>query len=215
MRFAVAALRERGLAPERICVSMERSMKCAIGHCGHCQLGPAVRLQGRSGVPLRRASSRCWRCASSDERQAQARGLEVRLLRRLPAQRARPARTSCSPLAGELEIAYFLEAAAQTARGPYDLSLVEGSITTPEDAERIQRGARAVAAAGDHRRLRDRRRHPGAAQLRRRRRLHRRSSTRRPEYVSTLGDLDADLRPRRTWTSSCRAARSTSASCSR
>jgi NAD(P)H-flavin reductase len=41
MRFAVAALRERGVAAERIFVSLERSMKCAIGLCGHCQLGPA------------------------------------------------------------------------------------------------------------------------------------------------------------------------------
>jgi NAD(P)H-flavin reductase len=41
MRFAVAALRERGVASESIHVSLERSMKCAIGLCGHCQLGPA------------------------------------------------------------------------------------------------------------------------------------------------------------------------------
>ncbi len=25
---------------ERICLSMERNMKCAIGFCGHCQFGP-------------------------------------------------------------------------------------------------------------------------------------------------------------------------------
>jgi coenzyme F420-reducing hydrogenase gamma subunit len=43
------------------------------------------------------------------------------------------------PLAGELEIAYFLEARRATVEGPYDLSLVEGSITTAEDAERIRR----------------------------------------------------------------------------
>ena len=41
-------------------------------------------------------------------------------------------------LVGEVEIAYFLEARRATAEGPYDLSLVEGSITTPEDRERIQ-----------------------------------------------------------------------------
>ncbi len=39
---------------------------------------------------------------------------------------------------GEVEIAYFLEASRATVRGPYDLSLVEGSITTAEDAERIR-----------------------------------------------------------------------------
>jgi coenzyme F420-reducing hydrogenase gamma subunit len=43
------------------------------------------------------------------------------------------------PLAGEIEIAYFVEARRATVAGPYDLSLVEGSITTPEDAERIRR----------------------------------------------------------------------------
>lgn len=42
-------------------------------------------------------------------------------------------------LAGEVEIAYFLEATKATVGGPYDLSLVEGSITTPGDAERIQK----------------------------------------------------------------------------
>lgn len=41
IRFAVAALRERGVPAEAIFVSLERSMKCAIGLCGHCQLGPS------------------------------------------------------------------------------------------------------------------------------------------------------------------------------
>ena len=34
-------------------------------------------------------------------------------------------------VAGKVEIAYFLEASRATVRGPYDVSLVEGSITTP------------------------------------------------------------------------------------
>jgi NAD(P)H-flavin reductase len=38
MRFSAAALVERGVRRERIFVSMERSMHCAIGLCGHCQL---------------------------------------------------------------------------------------------------------------------------------------------------------------------------------
>jgi NAD(P)H-flavin reductase len=38
MRFVSAALRGRGVAPERIHLSLERNMKCAVGHCGHCQL---------------------------------------------------------------------------------------------------------------------------------------------------------------------------------
>ena len=42
MRFAAAALLERGVAPERIHLSMERNMHCGVGHCGHCQLGPTL-----------------------------------------------------------------------------------------------------------------------------------------------------------------------------
>jgi NAD(P)H-flavin reductase len=40
MRFTVSALHEAGVAFERIWLSMERNMKCAIGLCGHCQFGP-------------------------------------------------------------------------------------------------------------------------------------------------------------------------------
>ena len=40
MRFAVAALAERGLPDEAIYVSLERNMKCGVGLCGHCQFGP-------------------------------------------------------------------------------------------------------------------------------------------------------------------------------
>lgn len=41
-------------------------------------------------------------------------------------------------LAGAMEIANFPEASSAISDGPYDLSLVEGSITTAHDAERIQ-----------------------------------------------------------------------------
>ena len=41
-------------------------------------------------------------------------------------------------VAGAVEIAYFLEARTQQIDGPYDVGLVEGSITTAHDAERIQ-----------------------------------------------------------------------------
>lgn len=42
MRFAVAALLDRGVPADRIHMSMERNMQCGIGHCGHCQLGPSL-----------------------------------------------------------------------------------------------------------------------------------------------------------------------------
>ena len=62
-----------------------------------------------------------WKFASCDGCQLNVLNLEDELL----------------TLAGEVDIAYFLEASSATVDGPYDLSLVEGSITTPGDAERI------------------------------------------------------------------------------
>jgi coenzyme F420-reducing hydrogenase gamma subunit len=41
-------------------------------------------------------------------------------------------------IADTVEIAYFLEARRHMAEGPYDVSIVEGSITTEHDAERIR-----------------------------------------------------------------------------
>ncbi|MFZ6182801.1 FAD/NAD(P)-binding protein [Nannocystis pusilla] len=40
MRFAVRELERRGVPREQAHVSMERSMKCGVGFCGHCQYGP-------------------------------------------------------------------------------------------------------------------------------------------------------------------------------
>jgi len=42
MRFAATALQERGLPSESIWLSLERNMKCGVGLCGHCQLGPIL-----------------------------------------------------------------------------------------------------------------------------------------------------------------------------
>ena len=41
-------------------------------------------------------------------------------------------------LVGEVEIAYFLEARSRTLAGPYDVVMVEGSVTTAHDQERIK-----------------------------------------------------------------------------
>jgi sulfhydrogenase subunit delta len=49
-------------------------------------------------------------------------------------------------LAGAVELAEFREATSSVVEGPYDLSLVEGSITTQHDAERIQEVRRASKA---------------------------------------------------------------------
>ncbi len=40
MKFSVRELLQAGLAEDRIFISMERNMKCAVGFCGHCQYGP-------------------------------------------------------------------------------------------------------------------------------------------------------------------------------
>lgn len=45
MRFTVRELERQGVADERIFVSLERNMHCAIRQCGHCQLGPAFVCQ--------------------------------------------------------------------------------------------------------------------------------------------------------------------------
>lgn len=42
-------------------------------------------------------------------------------------------------VAENVEIAYFLEARTQESEGPYDVGLVEGSVTTAHDAERIKK----------------------------------------------------------------------------
>ena len=40
MRFSALALIGRGVAAERVKVSLERNMVCAVAQCGHCQIGP-------------------------------------------------------------------------------------------------------------------------------------------------------------------------------
>jgi NAD(P)H-flavin reductase len=42
MRFAAQMLLRRGMAASEIRISLERNMKCGIGLCGHCQLGPIL-----------------------------------------------------------------------------------------------------------------------------------------------------------------------------
>ena len=41
MRAASASLLSRGLPETRLFLSMERNMQCAVGRCGHCQMGAA------------------------------------------------------------------------------------------------------------------------------------------------------------------------------
>ncbi len=41
MRFAALGLVKKGVPEQQIYASLERNMKCGIGLCGHCQLGPS------------------------------------------------------------------------------------------------------------------------------------------------------------------------------
>lgn len=40
MRFCERELGRLGVGPEQLYLSLERSMRCGVGLCGHCQLGP-------------------------------------------------------------------------------------------------------------------------------------------------------------------------------
>jgi coenzyme F420-reducing hydrogenase gamma subunit len=75
-----------------------------------------------TGIPSRKPSLAVWKFASCDGCQLTLLDCEDELL----------------DLAGEVELSYFLEAGAASPAGPYDLSLVEGSITTAADAARIR-----------------------------------------------------------------------------
>ncbi len=74
-----------------------------------------------NGEPSTRPTLAVWKFASCDGCQLTLLDCEDQLL----------------ALAGRVDIAYFPEASSAMVAGPYDVSLVEGSITTPEDAERI------------------------------------------------------------------------------
>lgn len=73
-------------------------------------------------VHPRKPTLAVWKLASCDGCQLTVLNLEDELL----------------DLAGQVEIAHFLEASRASVEGPYDLSLVEGSVSTPADAERIK-----------------------------------------------------------------------------
>lgn len=40
MQYTAASAAARGISADRVWISLERNMQCAVGFCGHCQLGP-------------------------------------------------------------------------------------------------------------------------------------------------------------------------------
>ncbi len=57
MRFIASDAVKRGVAPERVFVSMERNMNCAVGLCGHCQFGPTFVCKDGPVFPYDRVRS--------------------------------------------------------------------------------------------------------------------------------------------------------------
>jgi NAD(P)H-flavin reductase len=53
MRFTIQALLAAGVTEERVFLSMERNMQCAVGMCGHCQLGPFFVCRDGAVFPYR------------------------------------------------------------------------------------------------------------------------------------------------------------------
>lgn len=58
MRVVARRLRDQGVDTDRIWISLERNMKCAIGFCGHCQFGPDFVCRTGPVVPYRRVAER-------------------------------------------------------------------------------------------------------------------------------------------------------------
>ena len=56
MRFTAAELAKRNLPHEKIYVTLERNMKCAVGFCGHCQFGPEFICRDGPIFPYNRIS---------------------------------------------------------------------------------------------------------------------------------------------------------------
>jgi NAD(P)H-flavin reductase len=54
MRLVSNELRRRGLGADRIHLSLERNMRCAVGLCGHCQLGTELICRDGPVYPLAR-----------------------------------------------------------------------------------------------------------------------------------------------------------------
>src|SRR5450759_3068680 len=99
-----------------------RTVRCSL-----CLASRPFLASRRSDMTLRKPKLAVWKFSSCDGCQLSLLDCEDELL----------------TVAGAVEIANFPEASSAVVRGPYDISLVEGSITTAHDAERIQRVRRA------------------------------------------------------------------------
>lgn len=78
--------------------------------------------RGAETVPARRLRVAVWKFASCD-------GCQLQLL---DVVGRRPA------LLGRIDFVQFLEASSRVEPGPFDVGIVEGSVSTPQDAERVR-----------------------------------------------------------------------------
>ncbi len=56
MRYVVQSALQRGIPATNIWLSLERNMNCAVGLCGHCQLGPEFLCQDGPVLPYHRVA---------------------------------------------------------------------------------------------------------------------------------------------------------------
>lgn len=54
MRYVCRTALQRGFLPSNLWLTLERHMNCAIGYCGHCQLGPAFLCKDGPVLPYPR-----------------------------------------------------------------------------------------------------------------------------------------------------------------
>ena len=160
LRLAARVLADRAVPAPAIRVSLERNMKCAVGHFGRCQLRPGAGLPRRRGLRLPAGHPAAGHqgavMARPRTERTEAGGVEVRLLHSCQLKLL-DCENELLELVGQVEIASFPEASSAQVRGPYDLSLVEGSITTPTMPADPGRAA-GLASPDHHRCLRHRRR---------------------------------------------------------
>ena len=173
------ARRTGGSSPEQIRVSLERNMQCGVGLVRPLPARPAAAVPRRPGRALRgrrrRAAARARAMTSptatgpdgagralepDGRRGADAGGLEVRLLRRLPAQPARLRGRAARPRRRRPHRELHRDV-ARDGRRPLRRLARRGLDHHAGRRRTHPRGARRLAAPDHHRRLRDRRRHPG------------------------------------------------------
>ena len=137
MRYAAAALLELGVAPAAPAplARAEHALRrrplraLSVGELVHLPGWPGARLGDRRpadrGARAVSAPAKpklaVWKFTSCDGCQLQILNLEDELL----------------ALADAVQIAHFTEATRANLGGPYEISIVEGSISTPEEIERI------------------------------------------------------------------------------